>query len=84
MAFAVPAEEFGGYWGCASTTTPMVFTFSDPQGALIGSESVLYSQTDASPSQCSFEIRDQADGGGNQIFNATYPTTHSVSSAVCP
>jgi hypothetical protein len=38
-----PAYAFGGYWGCASTTTPMVFAFYDLNGGLIGSDSVRYS-----------------------------------------
>ena len=43
ITFATPINEFGGYWGCASTTTPMVFAFYDGNGAAIGSKSVVYS-----------------------------------------
>ena len=42
ITFSVPTGEFGGYWGCASTTTPMIFSFYDPQGGFIGSQSVVY------------------------------------------
>jgi len=43
ITFNTPISGFGGYWGCASTTTPMVFAFYDANGASIGSASVVYS-----------------------------------------
>ena len=43
VTFAAPIGAFGGYWGCASTTTPIVFTFYAPSGTLIGTQSVVYS-----------------------------------------
>ena len=43
ITFSVPVSDFGGCWGCASTTTPIVFTFYDRLGASIGTQSVVYS-----------------------------------------
>jgi hypothetical protein len=43
VTFDSPINAFGGYWGCASTTTPIVFDFYDPSGTLVGTQSVLYS-----------------------------------------
>jgi hypothetical protein len=41
--FASPVSQFGGYWASASTTIPIMFSFYNAQGSLVGTDSVLYS-----------------------------------------
>jgi cysteine-rich repeat protein len=46
-------------------------------------ESVVYTAAGNFPYECSFEIRDAADGAGSSVVNATYPTAYSAI-AICP
>jgi hypothetical protein len=43
IVFNTSIGQFGGYWGSASTTQPITFTFYDAQGSAFARDTVVYS-----------------------------------------